>query len=184
MAKSKRGKRYYRKKGQWSANIQEINEVVSADATSWFSPYTLVTNPPQTPSLTSQTYTVKNFEISFVIDYEGNNQNSQNIESICCYIMYVPQGMNITSNYNIEHPEYIMNYKFIGGPSTENEYSSTSTSPTIVGQKYQPYKLKTRLSRKLQSGDGVILYIKGINQTSTTINLRLTGLVRWWTKAN
>lgn len=89
--------------------------------------------------------------------------------------MYVPQGMNITADYNIEHPEYIMTYKYLGSPTIDSN-----------GQQYQPYKIRTRLARKLQSGDNVILFIKGTNQVNGTSpsNLRLSGLVRWWTKAN
>ena len=92
--------------------------------------------------------------------------------------MFVPQGMTVTPNYNIEHPEYIMNYKYLGSPT------GTGTSTSAEVQQYQPFRLRTRLSRKLNTGDSVILFIKGLNQGTGNININLSGLVRWWTKAN
>lgn len=99
--------------------------------------------------------------------------------------MFVPQGMNVTASYNLEHPEYIMAYKFLGSPSVD--YTNLVGQGSIVGQQYQPYRINTRLSRKLNTGDSVILFIKG-NNTNTTGTTNAVfdfhGLVRWWTRAN
>ena len=72
--------------------------------------------------------------------------------------MFVPQGMNVSTDYNIQHPEYIMNYKYLGSPT------GTGTSTSAEVQQYQPFRLRSRLSRKLNTGDSVILFIKGLNQ--------------------
>ena len=149
-------KRRYYKKGRYSSNISEIsNTTISATPGKWSGTSTLTTNPIQSSATVSQTYTVKNFEVNFQMEY-GSGAN--NIENIVCYIMYVPQGMNVSQDYNIQHPEYIMNYKFIG-------------SPQIDGQpNYQPLRVKTRMARKLQTGDSIVLFITGYNGSDSTVS--------------
>lgn len=176
--RSYRQRRRYRKGSRWAANIQELsNSIVNIQPNGkWFRDYTLAFNPTQTNTSVSQVFTVKNFEINFNIDIATDQQNVlANIEDICAYIMFVPQGMTVTADYNIQHPEYVMAYKFLGSPS--NDY---------LGQQYQPFRIRTRLSRKLQSGDQIKLFLIG-NNTSTTLTisgLEIHGVYRWWTKAN
>lgn len=176
MARATR-KRYYTKKAtKWSPNIQEISTTtIQATANSTFyQTFVLAFNPTQVNTAVSQVFTVKNVEVSFYID--GDQYNAY-IEDIAAYIMFVPQGMNITTDYNIQHPEYIMAYKFLGSPSPDTGNAG--------GQQYQPQRVKTRLMRKLQSGDNIILLIKGTNTaTSGDAAFQFHGLVRWWTKAN
>ena len=179
MAKSKRTKRFY-KKGRWSANIQELNnQSLSAASGNWSGTTTLATNPSQSTLGVSQTYTVKNVEVNFTL--EGHTGDiSQNVEAVTAYIMYVPQGMNVSESYHLEHPEYILTYKYLGSPSLEY----TPQTGTPVTQNYQPFKIRTRLARRLQTGDSIILYIKGYNVGSTSVTLNISGVIRWWTKAN
>lgn len=152
--------------------MQEITtQILNAPSGTWFATATLATNPTQTTLGVSQIYTVKNFDINFVID-STVQESLNNIENICSYIMFVPQGMNVTSDYNLQHPEYILNYKYLGSPSSDGE------------QQYQPTRLRTRMARKLQTGDSIILFIKGRNQSQSELTLSLNGLIRWWTKAN
>lgn len=177
MARATR-KRYYTKKtAKWSPNIQEISTTsIQASANStFFQSFVLAFNPTQVNTAVSQVFTVKNVEVSFYIDSDQQTEN--NIEDVAAYIMFVPQGMNITIDYNKQHPEYIMAYKFLGSPSADVGQSRS--------QQYQPQRVKTRLMRKLQSGDNIILFIKG-NNVNETVNTSFDfhGLVRWWTKAN
>lgn len=179
MARATR-KRYYTKKSttKWSPNIQEITTTtVQASASStFFQSFILAFNPTQVNTAVSQVFTVKNVEVSFYID-SNIVASGVDIEDVAAYIMFVPQGMNITVDYNKQHPEYIMAYKFLGSPSPENT--------TNTGQQYQPQRIKTRLMRKLQSGDNIILFIKGNNISQTDQrSFDFHGLVRWWTKAN
>lgn len=174
MAKRKYIRRY-RKSGRWSANISEfLNTQIVAGTGNFYGSNVLATNPSQNTLGVSQIYTVKNFDINFTIESDTH----WSIEGVTAYIMFVPQSMTVTSNFNIEHPEYILNYKYLGSPT------GTGTSTSAEVQQYQPFRLRTRLSRKLNTGDSVILFIKGLNQGSSNINLNLSGLVRWWTKAN
>lgn len=176
MARTKKQIIRYYKKPRWSSNIQEIsNSVVNAEPGANFVTYTLATNPVQDIATTSQVFTTKNFDISFTLEYPSSTSSPSNIEDITAYIMYVPQGMNITESYNNQHPEYVLNYKFYGSPSTDSQ------------QNYQPYKIRTRLARKLNTGDSIMLFLK-YNYTApsaaTGTIFEIHGLVRWWTKAN
>lgn len=191
MARTKRYRRYYRKSGRWAANIQEINANLIAQPGIFSQAETLVTNLSQENTRTSQTYTIKNVEITFTIDTEYPSTSQQSgqrgidLEGITVYIMYVPQGMNVTNDYNINHPEYIMAYKYIGSPQNEIANQLTATTPEItIGQTYQPNRIKTRLARKLQTGDNIILFVKGLNQWTLNHVIRLNGIIRWWSKAN
>lgn len=176
MAKYRRRRYRYKNKGKWSVNISEINnEEITALPGNFSGTTTLTTNPAQTNTTVSQIYTVKNFEINFTID----GLNAVALEGITCYIMYVPQGMNVSELYHIQHPEYIMTYKFLGSPTPEG---SGETGNSF--QYYQPFRIKTRMARRLQTGDSIILFIKGYNQSTTNHAFNISGLIRWWTKAN
>lgn len=174
MARATR-KRYYKKAVvKWSPNIQELatTSIQAAPNSTFYQSFVLAFNPTQVNTAVSQVFTVKNVEVSFYIDQDTSGDNY--IEDIAAYIMFVPQGMNITDQYNTQHPEYIMAYKFLGSPSKDSD-----------SQNYQPQRVKTRLMRKLQSGDNIILFIKGNNTNQTNqLSFQFHGLVRWWTKAN
>lgn len=185
MARFKRYRNYNRRtRTRWAPNIQEIGTttIQTLANTTFFQTFTLAFNPTQVNTAVSQVYTVKRIETSFYIDADTQANNNV-VEDIAAYIMYVPQGMNVTADYNVQHPEYVMAYKFLGSPSLDNPANSSSL--LAIGQQYQPIRVTTRLSRKLQSGDSVILFIKGNNTSnSANFNFDFHGLVRWWTKAN
>ena len=158
MARTRKTRRYRRRSGKWSANIQEVNNIsLTAQHGSWSGTSTLVTNPVQSTLGVSQTYTVKNFDINFTIE----SANYTQLEAVTAYIMFVPQGMNVSENYNIDHPEYILNYKYLGSPTAGGQTGTSSTE----NQNYQPYRIRTRMARKLQTGDSIILFIIGLFET-------------------
>lgn len=175
MAKTYKKRRYYRRKGRWSANIKTLTnkgfEVPAGD--SFFIVENLCENPPQVDTTVSQQYTVKNIELTYEMEASGNDA----LEGITAYIIYVPQGMTVTETYPNQHPEYIMAYRFLGSP----DLSSTSGSE-VIGR--NPVRVKTRMARRLQTGDKIILLITGTSSAGINLNLNFNGLVRWWTKAN
>ena len=90
--------------------------------------------------------------------------------------MYVPQGMTITVDYPKQHPEYIMGMRFYGSPEYEN---------SSIGSMRNPLSIRTRLARRLQTGDKIIFLLLGQNtNTSNVLNLQINGVLRWNTKAN
>lgn len=169
-------RKYYKRRTRWAANIKEVSTEISTTQGTWAGTLTLSTNPAQSTLGVSQIYTVKNFMIDFTIESANHTQ----IEGVTFYIMYVPQGMNVTESFNLEHPEYILNYKYLGSPTSGDQTGSSS----IENQQFQPIRMRSRLSRKLNTGDSIILFMKGISETSNTAVLKIQGLLRWWTKAN
>lgn len=174
----RRYRRYRRRSGRWAPNIVKVSSTNTASPGEFSNDEDLAVNPIQVNTGVSQTFTVKNLEISFTIEASESSAAITNLEAITAYIMYVPQGMVVNSGYYADHPEYIMAYKYIGSPSGDPVVSGTR------GQQYQPYKIRTRLSRKLQTGDKIILYIQGSNESNGNLNYNIAGLVRWWSKAN
>lgn len=180
MARFRRYRKYTRRnRARWCSNIQEIEtqKYTAPQNGASGDSITLVSNPIQLQTAVSQIYTVKNIECSFT--FSSEYFSSRYLEDLAVYIMFVPQGMNLTNDYNLQHPEYIMAYKYIGSPTLE------STNNNAPGQQYQPVKIKTRLARKLNSGDQIILFWKLKNQSITeNYDYEIGGLIRWWTKAN
>ena len=174
----RRYRRYYRRKGKWSSNIFNFVTNLTEDTplpanSSWSRTATLCTNPAQTASLVSERFTIKNIETTFVVEAQDGSASTINLESITAYVMYVPQGMNVGDDYHLQHPEYILNYKFLGSPSPD----------TL--QQFQPIRIKSRLARRLDTGDSIILYLFGVNESSSTYSgsIKLQGVARWWTKS-
>lgn len=180
----RRYRRYRRKSGRWAPNIVKVANTINTEQGEFFAVEDLALNPIQVSTGVSQAFTVKNFEISFVIETESAG-SSNFLEGITAFIMYVPQGMNITANYYAEHPEYIMAYKFLGSPNSPDIVNDADGVGLRVQerQQFQPYRMRTRLSRKLQTGDRVILYIQGSNELGLN-SFNINGIVRWWSKAN
>ena len=172
MAKYTRYRKYSRRnRPKWSSNINHhTGEIVTAPASStFFNTIVLSFNPIQQNTSVPQVFTVKNVE--FTGQFETTNTTTT-IEGLCAFIMFVPQGMNITASYDTDHPEYIMAMRYFGSPSLDNE------------TKFAPIRIKTRLSRKLNTGDSIVLYLKGYNVGTANANLEYSGITRWWTKAN
>lgn len=169
MARTKKVRKYYRK-GRWSSNIKTVeNESITLPTGKSSASITLCYNPPQTDTTVSQIYTVKNVEFSYELEMPSGG--GTNIESICGYIMFVPQGMTVGQDYAQLHPEYIMAMRFYGSPDNDTPYRN-------------PLKIKTRLSRRLNTGDSIIFYITALNTYNNSYIINVNGLLRWWTKAN
>lgn len=171
MARTTRRKYWRRRYARWSSNLERLNMAGAAPAAQPFGDsFTIAQNPAQANTTVSQQYTVKNIEISGYV--ESTNYNS--IKDVTYYIMYVPEGYAIGIDLPHAHPEWIMAYKYVGQASSNN-----------AGTFDQPPKIKTRLSRRLNTGDSIIFLYTGQNvSSSTTTQVIFRGLVRWWTKAN
>lgn len=175
MAKTKKVRRYY-KKSKWSSNIKTItNQVVTAPSNaSFFYKVDLCKNPAQSDNTVSQIYTVKNITFNWQSEITSAT-GWASVESLVGYIMYVPQGMTVTETYPNYHPEYIMGCRFYG--SAEYEASGTAGIRN-------PLSIKTRLARRLNTGDSIVFLLVGSNTAETSTLLTFNGLLRWWTKAN
>lgn len=174
MARKYYKKRYYKSKGRWSANIQNIQATldIGKDQSFYYSQL-LCENPPQSTNSVSQQYTAKNFEFTF--EMESVNNEELFFENLMGYIMFVPQGYLVTETLPFTHPEWIMAYKYYGSPKPDNDQVPL-------------FRIRTRLARRLQTGDSVIFLLVGRTQgwsdEAQTKRINPKGLVRWWTKAN
>lgn len=181
MPKYRRIRRYRRRSGKWAPSIVKVSNQLTASTGEWYQYEELCTNPVQVVTGVAQTFTVKNFEITFTLE----TSYTEDLESITAYIMYVPQGMSISATYFQDHPEYIMAYKYLGSPTSKYYVSAGSGSfNQFENQNFQPTRIRTRLSRKLQTGDSIILYLQGSNESSSNKTFKLDGIIRWWSKAN
>lgn len=168
MSKITKKSSYYRKKGNWSSNIKEINNVSQINQEiDFYITEDLCANPPQTVGTVSQPYVAKNIELQGLFEATG----AANYEDLCVYIMYLPQGYTVDIDFIKYHPEYIMAVKFFGGADQTVNYRN-------------PLYIKTRLARKLNTGDKLILFIKGHHIGTNGDTIKLSGVVRWWTKSN
>lgn len=167
--------RYPRKR--WSPNIQRINLTEFPPGGNFFNSQTLAQNPAQyqgggNATSVSQTYTVKNIELTI----SAESSSPAQINNLEYYIIYVPQGYAIGRNLPLEHPEWVMAYRYVGSPISYNGNSANSSLA-------QPPKIISRLSRKLQTGDSIIFFYCGTSSQDST-SVVVQGLCRWWTRAN
>lgn len=179
MAKYYYKKRYYRKrKGIWSTRISNItgSQLIGSNSDAIIY-YNLCQNPSQTDSTVSNKYTVKNVNLQLELSAESSASTSD-LENFQAYIMYIPQGYvptGVPSAYGtlpFDHPEWIMTHRFIGQAQGDN----TNYFP--------PLKISSRLARKLDTGDRIVLIILGHNQNSSSNTIQYRGLVKYNTKAN
>ena len=85
-------------------NIQlKYNWYIALSATSQYLHYHLTQHKVNTA--VSQIYTVKKNRIFLL--YRSDSTTIEHWRC-CSYIMFVPQGMTVTQDYNKQHPEYIM----------------------------------------------------------------------------
>lgn len=172
---------YYRRRHRksWSTRLVNFKGAQSAAAGTAYVIYqNLCQNPAQDINTVSNLYTVKN--INCQVELENSENNASSIENLQAYIMYVPQGYIPTGvpseylNLPFDHPEWIMAHRYYG--SCQNDTS---------GPQYPPLRLFSRLARKLDTGDRVILLIIGENSgTQYSRTLEYWGIVKFNTKAN
>ena len=180
MARTKRVQKYYRRKHDWSTRISNIGGAQSvAPNAKAIIYYNLCQNPAQTDTTVSNKYTVKNVDLQLEVSVANESGGNGLLENFQVFICYIPQGYIPTGtpsayeNVPFDHPEWIMTHRYIGCPLGDN-----STS-------YLPLHIKSRLARKLDTGDRVVMIILGANQgTSSNTTIDYRGLVKYNTKAN
>lgn len=175
-----RRRRYYKTKGKWSTRISNISgsQLVSYNSSAIIY-YNLCQNPAQSDSTVSNKYTVKNVNLQLELSVDSGSV--QALENFQAYIMFIPQGYvptGVPSAYGslpFDHPEWILSHRFIGQPQGDT-YNY-----------FPPLRISSRLARKLDTGDRVVLIILGNNQsTSSTdsVTIQYKGIVKYNTKAN
>lgn len=170
MAK-RRYRRFYKRKGKWSTRLTNINVTQQVNGGIQFFVFrTLATNPVQDDNTVSQRFTVKNVQCQIEIQQTGGEQAGINF----CqqYILFIPQGYQLTADTPYEHPEWIMAHRYLGSP-VEND------TPYFPAQRFT-----TRLARKLDTGDRVVYLFSGTNTSQSQSTINVNGVVKLNTKAN
>lgn len=177
MARTKAIAKRYIRKGNWSTRLTNFSGSQSAGGNQSYIIYqNLAQNPAQSVDTISSKYTVKNIVLDCEITFQDSGAEVENLQY---FIMYIPQGYIPTgtpsayADVPYDHPEWIMTHRFVGSPQQDE-------SPY-----YPPIRTRTRLARKLDTGDRIVLIILGQNTNSTnsrTIEYR--GLVKYNAKAN
>lgn len=172
--------RRYRRRGTWSSNLKNFLGSQSASPNSQYIIYqNLCQNPESTDITVSQKYTIKNVNCSVQLNAPSST-SVQYLDSFQAYIMFVPQGYIPTGtpsaygNLPFDHPEWILAHKFIGQVLEPQENN-------------KPFRITSRLARKLDSGDRIVLIILGRNTaplTGSSYQIDYQGLVKFNTKAN
>lgn len=163
-----------RPRTRWSVNIQPIQiEEPVGTSQNVFAYQTLCANPSKTNNHPiEQLFTVKNIEFSFRVVFDAlSNAKYDGIRDLTAYVMYVPAGGVLDNDLPISHPEWVMAYKFLG-------------TPLVTMNENAPLKIRSRLARKLHSGDYIMFLLKGTNSGGTTFTLQINGLVKYYTKSN
>lgn len=181
MARYTRYRKYSRRRRRvWSTRLQNFNGSQSVGANQqYIIYYNLCTNPAQSDTTVSNKYTVKNInaQIELELDYATGGQTS--VENLQAFIMFIPQGFiptGVPSAYAdipYQHPEWILAHRFYGSPVAGD------TSPG-----FPPLRMFSRLARKLDTGDRIVLIILGNNSNNVSTTLDYRGLVKYNTKAN
>ena len=177
-----RRRRFYKKRTSYSPNITRIgpNSFNIPAQSRDIGIVTLIENQVYDPNRSNNIITVKNPELS--IEFNANNSL---IESCTAYILFIPEGYNVTLDTPYQHPEWIMAYKFFGSPDLDR--NTTDNTSTFTYNEYAKpiQRIKTRLSRKLNTGDRIVLLVEGTNLSqNNAYTMQYQGLLRWFTKAN
>lgn len=180
MAKYRRYRKYSRRRHIWSSRLQNFSgEQSAAESAQFIIYYNLCSNPTQTQETVSQKYTVKNINCQVEISNQDGSSTVNAVENLQAFICFIPQGYvptGVPSAYGdvpYNHPEWIMAHRYFGSAQPDSPY-------------FPPLRLRSRLARKLDTGDRIVLIILG-NNTATSGGSRTIGyqgIVKYVTKAN
>ena len=120
-----------------------------------FSYATIAANKSDTPGTPPTPTVIKVKHIKAVFDCNAGSVALNN--GFVC-VLYVPEGITITANSPIAHPEWIMAWR---------GFELTYQTNNVLGNQVQ---LNSNLSRNLNSGDSIILFCSIQNPTEVGHN--------------
>ena len=108
---------------------------------------------------------VGNLKVSFECE---SSSNRAILASGSAYIMFVPQGLTPTTDYPMQHPEYIMVWR---------SFNPAGAVSAVT--------MQSRLKRNLNSGDKIILFYKVRNDdTGANLTIAFRGIATYVCCAN
>ena len=176
--------RYYRRRTyrrsyprkKWASNIgnSEVTLTVPGNS-SYAAGAAFAMNPAQSPASVSNSFVVKNIKLSIEAIVDGSVIN-YHLNQLIAAIMYVPQGYTVGPNILTEHPEWIMAVKYIGDGMTVDINTTVN--------RFKPFTVSSRLSRRLQTGDSIQLVLFAQNSSSQNDSVTFRFLAQWWTRSD
>lgn len=116
--------------------------------------------------------TVKNFATSLICELPGSTAGTTSVDNVGYYIMFVPEGYTPAVNFPYIHPEWILNYSYVGTPLPGNMPVGFNIRKT------------TRRLRKLKPGDKIVLFVLGTNNGTGDSSMVISGLIKYFSKRN
>lgn len=175
-------RRYYRRRTitraprkKWASNIVTFTGAMTSN----FFSHVLVTNAAQTASPTPVIVKVGNFKCQLDASYMYDAPSAANILCMTAYVMYVPEGISVTTNAAAQdliakHPEWIMGWRQFNTDGLQAAQTAHTNSVTF----------SSRLKRNLNSGDSVQLFVVPYVGASVGWSGAVTGTVQYWNCAN
>jgi hypothetical protein len=116
--------------------------------------------------------TVKNFTTSLIAEMNNREATNVGVERLSYYVMFLPEGYNVTVNLPFIHPEWVLNYSYQGSVYADNQPLGFNI------------KRNSRKIRKLRPGDRIVLLTLALNQDTTEQNIRVYGVIKYLSKRN
>jgi hypothetical protein len=116
--------------------------------------------------------TVKNFATSLLCEIPNSTAGNSAVDNVGYYIMFLPEGYTPAVNFPYTHPEWILNYSYVGTPLADNASVGFNIRKT------------TRRVRKLKPGDKIVLFVLADCSNTAGATLNINGLVKYYSKRN
>lgn len=165
---------------KWLKQIKEVtNDYVQINSHSkGIAGLTLVQNTAVNANPTPVILKCTRFSCQCTLGIVGTTANPTATYMINAAILFVPEQVQITSadlfeQALVSHPEWVMATKHFG-PSSGTQVSGASV--------FQNFTISSTLSRNLNSGDEVRLYVEIENLMETTARFTLSSLNTYYTR--
>jgi hypothetical protein len=116
--------------------------------------------------------TVRGFNMSLYAEIPNSATSDNLIEKVQWFIMFIPEGYNVTVNLPFTHPEWILNYKFQGNPNGDAQPLGYNL------------RVNSKKVRKLRPGDQIALYALATSERASESSMAIKGLIKYLSKRN
>lgn len=145
----------------------DVNITLPGNATTGNLNTLIINDSTETSNLT-----VRGFNMSLYAEMSSNTVTNSNIEKVQYFIMFIPEGYNVTANLPFTHPEWILNYQFQGTPYNDNQPLGYNI------------RVNSKRVRKLRPGDQIALYTLATSEQAADQNMAIKGLIKYLSKRN
>lgn len=116
--------------------------------------------------------TVRGFNMSLYAEMISSSANSSLIEKVEFFIMFIPEGYNVSVNLPFTHPEWILNYQFQGTPNGDSQPPGYNI------------RVNSKRVRKLRPGDQIALFTLATSEQAAETGIIIKGLIKYLSKRN